>query len=1171
MKKQLLLLFLFIQILQSHGQSLAANITVTGLDCVSYGEVLIEASGGDGNYVYAIVASGNPISLTDFTTSNNIDNLFSGVYDVYVRDNNGETGFTELINTVTISEPELVSFTTTVNQATCFGDSSEVNISVISGSPPYTFEITDALTGNVVNTVFGTSNNYVFTNLSDGNYYIKVIDTNNCTIEDTVTIISPTQILAETILTNNSVEIQNVTGGIPPYQYSIDGGATYQPESVFENLITGVTYFSSVIDSNGCISALGPVDLIPSLTISLTSVDLLCYNDATGNISFEVNNGVGPYTYELLIDNTVLNTVTVNESIFTFSNLNAGTYTIQFTDNGTNQVDVTTIDILEPAPISSEAVLVSENSIEIQNTVGGIPPYVYSIDGGITYQNNNLFTNLSAGTYSSVVIDSNGCTFSNTSIVIDAVNNSPVAVDDYYTTVQDTAVVLSPLDSDSDLDGDTLIVISINGVDVTAGDVTIPVANGTVTVVSGVITFTPITGFSGTEVIPYIISDENGGIDTANIIIVVEEIPTLDISISTTDVSCTGELNGLIEVVLSGGIAPYRYQLTLDNGETIIDVVSEQSSYTFANLSAGQYQVKVTDNDLNSVSEWVTILEPSPLVVSYEYENLSCNGSSDGAIYLYASGGTGEYIYQLFSSGVFQSSNTFTDLVAGSYEVTVQDQNGCFTIETIVLNEPSQLIISSSGDSGNGTLSLLASGGTPPYEYSIDGGATYQVENNFENLQAGTYSYVARDSNSCFTEVTDVVIDDSNSDLDFVTLSATDLSCYGESNGLVDVVVSGGIPPFRYQLTLDNGVTIIDVVSDQSNYTFSSLSAGQYQVMITDNDFNTTSEFVTVLEPEFLELSYEYVNPTCNGSSDGVIYLYATGGAGSYVYELSDLGVSQTADTFTNLVAGSYQVTVQDANGCFQIVNIVLEEPEVVTINSVTVTSSGNLASGSISLGSVGGNTPYTYTIYLNGDEISVGDIFYDLAPGVYEIVATDANGCSSIAFSVTIVQVDIDNSVAEREDGGLDANYKEATSYQWINVDTQTRIQGATNSFFIPSEYGNYQVEITVAGSENVSGKSVYVQNEQTVLSPVIAYTSGVLGLNDVSLGAFKAYPNPADDFITVPTNLLNSKYSVYDLLGKELNKGMLTNETIDLVEYSKGIYFLKVEGYKVLKFIKK
>ncbi len=1171
MKKQLLLLFLFIQILQSHGQSLAANITVTGLDCVSYGEILIEASGGDGNYVYAIVASGNSISPTDFTTSNIIDNLFSGVYDVYVRDNNGETGFTELINTVTISEPELVSFTTTVNQATCFGDLSEVNISVISGSPPYTFEITDALTGNVVNTFLGTSNNYVFTSLSDGDYYIKVIDANNCTIEDTVTIISPTQILAETILTNNSVEIQNVIGGIPPYQYSIDGGVTYQSGFVFENLIPGITYFPSVIDSNGCTAALGSVDVIPSLTISLTSVDLSCYNDASGNISFEVNNGVGPYTYELLIDNTVLNTVTVNESIFTFSNLNAGTYTIKVTDNETNQSEVSTIEILEPAAISSEAVLIAENSIEIQNTVGGIPPYVYSIDGGITYQNNNLFTNLSAGTYSSVVTDSNGCAFSNTSIVIDAVNNSPVAVDDYYTTVQDTAVVLSPLDSDSDLDGDTLIVISINGVDVTAGDVTIPVANGIVTVVSGVITFTPVTGFSGTEVIPYIISDGNGGIDTANILIIVEEIPTLDISISTTDVSCTGELNGLIEVVLSGGIAPYRYQLTLDNGETIIDVVSEQSSYTFANLSAGQYQVKVTDNDLNSVSEWITILEPSPLVVSYEYENLSCNGSSDGTIYLYASGGTGEYIYQLSSSGVFQSSNTFTDLVAGSYEVTVQDQNGCFTVETIVLNEPSQLIVSSSGDSGNGTLSLLASGGTPPYEYSIDGGTTYQVENNFENLQAGTYSYVARDSNSCFTEVTDVVIDDSNSDLDFVTLSATDLSCYGESNGLVDVVVSGGIAPYRYQLTLDNGETIIDVVSDQSSFTFTSLSAGQYQVMITDNDFNTISEFVTVLEPEFLELSYEYENPTCNGSSDGVIYLYATGGAGSYVYELSDLGVSQTADTFTNLVAGSYQVTVQDANGCFQIVNIVLEEPEVVTINSVTVTSSGNLASGSISLGSVGGNAPYTYTIYLNGDEISVGDIFYDLAPGVYEIVATDANGCSSIAFSVTIVQVDIDNSVAEREDGGLDANYKDATSYQWINVDTQTRIQGATNSFFIPSEYGNYQVEITIAGSENVSGKSVYVQNEQTVLSPVIAYTSGVLGLNDVSLGTFKAYPNPANDFITVPAHLLNANYGIYDLLGKQLNKGVLVNERIDLMEYSKGIYFLKVEGYRASKFIKK
>lgn len=247
-----------------------------------------------------------------------------------------------------------------------------------------------------------------------------------------------------------------------------------------------------------------------------------------------------------------------------------------------------------------------------------------------------------------------------------------------------------------------------------------------------------------------------------------------------------------------------------------------------------------------------------------------------------------------------------------------------------------------------------------------------------------------------------------------------------------------------------------------------------------------------------------------------------------------------------------------------------IAEAKPLTIKSVNITSTGNLASGRIVVKSEGGIAGYKYSI--NDGEFKSSNSFFDLEAGSYKIQVQDANGCIADAKTVTVDKIGIDNSVSQASKV-LKVSYKNAVSYQWIDVDSGEAISGANQPTYQPTKSGRYQVEMVVnQTSTKVVNKTTINRNStKIVLSPVIVFKSGVLSVNDVEEKIVKLYPNPASERLILPKKLINKRYKIYSIIGKQLRYDKVSSEVIHINEFSRGVYFLKIEGYKPVRFVKK
>lgn len=236
-----------------------------------------------------------------------------------------------------------------------------------------------------------------------------------------------------------------------------------------------------------------------------------------------------------------------------------------------------------------------------------------------------------------------------------------------------------------------------------------------------------------------------------------------------------------------------------------------------------------------------------------------------------------------------------------------------------------------------------------------------------------------------------------------------------------------------------------------------------------------------------------------------------------------------------------------------------------LSINNINVIATGTLASGKIEIEATGGFTGYFYS--LNGDDYKESNSFLDLDQGIYSILVKDANGCISDAVEVTVEKIDIDNSV-NQVSGSLEATYKNADAYQWIDVDTNERISGATQDSFTPSKSGSYQLEMEIT---QTSSRGVNSNSTQKVLSPVAQFDAGVLSVNDVEEKIIKAHPNPASDKLILSSELIGKQFKIYSILGNEVQSDKFLSDEIYVNKLAKGVYILKVEGYQAIKFLKK
>lgn len=463
-----------------------------------------------------------------------------------------------------------------------------------------------------------------------------------------------------------------------------------------------------------------------------------------------------------------------------------------------------------------------------------------------------------------------------------------------------------------------------------------------------------------------------------------------------TDVTCNGANNGTINITASYGRAPFTFTWTKDGDAGFISNDEDPK-----NLSPGNYHLAVVDANGSTIfidandnigNIKVTITEPPLLTASAVGSNVSCFGGSNGAASITAGGGTGPYSYLWSNGAITQSIN---NLIAGTYSVTLTDAHGCKATASYEVTQPALLTAVANGSNvscfgeSNGSASVTAGGGTGLYSYLWSNGATTAA---ISNLATGTYNVTVTDNNGCTVQGSYEV---TQPELLAAVANGTDVSCFNGSNGSASVLAGGGTQPYSYLWS--NGAT---------TSTINNLSAGTYNVTVTDNHGCTAQDSYEVTQPVLLTASAAGSNVSCFNGTNGSASVLAGGGTALYTYLWSN---GATTDAITNLTAGAYSVTVTDANGCTAVAAYQVTQPTLLTAN---ITGSSSSCANTATVTAAGGTGSYTY-LWSNG---STASSITSVPSGTYSVTVTDANECTAFT-NVTLTANEAFNPSAQVTD----------------------------------------------------------------------------------------------------------------------------------------------------------
>ena len=892
------------------------------------GSATVTVSGGTAPYVYSWYPSGG----SGATASN----LSSGSYTCTIIDDKG----CSISQNFTITEPSAFAVTSIYANVTCNGaNNGTASVSVTGGRTPYTYLWSnDATTASV-------------TGLAPGTYTCVVKENNGSgeSITKSFTISQPSVLSASTPQTNVGINggstgsaAVNVTGGATPYTYVWKKDTTVLSGTLnaVSNLTAG-NYSCTITDLNGCTLTKSFVITQPDALVvdseTTTSTNVLCYGSATGTATIEMIGGVTPYSY----------TWSPNVSTgATASNLTVGAYTCVVTDaNGATQTKIFTIT--QPsasltATATNTAILCNGNTSTASVTAsGGTGPYTYSWSpsGGTASS-----ATLTAGSYICTITDAKGCTVTKNFTI-----SQPAAALSATTTQNDVLVYGTA-----------------------TGSATVSVAGGTTPY-----TYSWSQGGTGATVSNLIagtynciITDANGCTITKSFTIT--QASSITASIANTNVSCYGGNDGTATVSnVLGGSSSYTYLWSPSGG----------TNPTATGLTTGTYTCYITDTNGAFITKTVTVSQPNAtLSATLSKVNPAINGASTGSATVAVTGGTQPYAY-LWSNDA--TTATATGLGAGTYTCTVTDAKNCTSTKTIVLTEPTALVVTTAKTDvscyggTNGTAGVSASGGVLPYTYvwspSVGTGAS------LNGLIAGEYSCTITDANGAQVQKTIILTQPTALT---TSVSQLNVGCNGVASGSATVTVSGGVSPYTYSWSPSGGNTP----------TASNLVAGNYSCTVTDSHGCYVTRNITITQASILSATTSKLDVKCNGANTGTATVSVTGGNPSYSYLWSNGATTATA---SNLVAGSYSCTITDANGCSLVKNFTINQPTVLnaTVSQTNVICNGQ-ATGSASVSVSGGVSPYTYSWSPSGGNMASAT---NLVAGVYTCTITDANLCTLI------------------------------------------------------------------------------------------------------------------------------------------------------------------------------
>lgn len=754
--------------------------------------------------------------------------------------------------------------------------------------------------------------------------------------------------------TDGSITLRPLNG-TAPYTFAWSGGSI--SGVVGTGVISGLgqgSYRVTVTDATqaGCSMVMPQIVLnAPGLDVVLdTIIHPDCPNTLSGSIVL-VANGQNP-TFEWNNQQTGA----------TASFLGAGLYSVTITDGNCTQT-LTNLEVTEPLPIDIKLnklehvqCLGDSNGLIDLAVFGATAPYSFNWSEGSTTEDLDM---LPGGTYHCSLTDANGCLFQTPNYTINEPSLLSVAPD-------------SLVDVRCFGEKNGYLRVKASG---GAGGYSYLWNTGATSANLGLVT-------GGLYIVT--VTDANGC--TAEWVGVVSQPSSLQIEITQKqNPTCIGSKDGSIGLIMSGGQAPFQFQWS-----------NNASGAVNTNLSAGIYRATITD------AKGCTLASPSIVLSAPQLLSLSI----DSLAHVGCRGGQTGYVAVSVGGAVGSLSSTWNgvpdDLVlsaaaAGAYVIEVSDARMCSLKDTIEIEQPDASISIAILELRNalcageptGSVSIRASGGTPPYLFDWSNGAHTQ---NLPAVPAGQYSLTLVDANGCTAVLPAVSITEPLA----LTAQANvhDIPCFGVNTGDIQLAVGGGIAPYSYiwstQATTQNVFN---------------LPAGAYSVTVLDATgcANVLSDLMVIDQAVNFILEPVVVQPvSCNSAGDGQLAVRVLNGTPPYQFAWSPpiglhTNVVAAVDTAKALSGGDFWVTVTDAMGC-TVASALLQVEEAPNV-LLKITEIRDLvckgdSSGQVIIDVSGGLPPYQYLwntgMYQDTANLLVG--------GNYRVTVTDLQGCTVVS-----------------------------------------------------------------------------------------------------------------------------------------------------------------------------
>ncbi|MGQ1786549.1 PKD domain-containing protein [Saccharicrinis sp. GN24d3] len=1147
---------------------------VIDADChgTANGSINITLAGATPPYKYQwiYVPTGTNVPDLDNGKTANPKNLLAGDYRVDVEDNNGCT-FNKIY---TVGEPTALNLVTdNITDVTCnSGSNGVITVIASGGSGTYQF--------NVDGGGYNAGDNaatFTESGLSAGNHAIWVRDSKATGCEykmPTFIKVDEAPILDLIVSDHTHVSCNSNTdgfieltasGGSGNYDYSKDGGTSWVSGTSATHTFTllgAATYDLVIRDKNdySCTKSISFEITEPSDFVTTVSnvTPVLCYGESTGEIELSTTGGVGPFEYSL--DGST------GWQSSPIQNLTEGTYDIYVRDMGTttlcqkDKVITGGVTIAQPASeltVSAGIELITDvkcngelnGEINLQNNVtGGETPYknytwykVGTTADVIQGQGATLkhITGLGAGEYYVVVEDDNGCTVQSTP-------NYKVKQPDAW----DVDYTLINLTKYNSADG-VINVYKHDGANTGHSISWYDVTDTEMVALAG--TWTVSTFDAGTY--RFKITDDNTCLYESPYITLTQpfEFIVKDPDSDKINISCYGGNDGFIPIQVESGSSNYNIKVsaTLIDASVFTAVDEDFTTDTYdklIGLKAGTYDIEVTDKETSEVYySTVVLTQTDELSVSVTPTDITCNGEVDGILSVDIEGHidgatiswTADNGYAMGPENLDVAIKTYSKsgLQAGNYTVTVNNNNGCSPVQVtpITISEPNPWMVSSgvtnvtSYGHTDGSITVNApTGNTPPYIIAWSDGGTGWSRSG---LTVGDYTYTITDGNGAGTCTYSETLTVSGPNQLLFDVTATDAGCYGSANGSIGVLVNSGNPNYNIALTgidyLGTTVNESDLGNTSGNHVFDALTAGAYEVVITDSEGESLTKVVTInqlAEISVVEVSSK--NITCYDGHDGEIEVAISGRAIDEANSTvnwtrtnpvgwSTSGAFSAEKSQVDLYAGTYTISVKDKNGCDAMpLSVVLTKPADITSSIVQqdhVTANG-ASDGRILIDAVSENgvksivwykqnAGGTYDVYENPVGTPVTGVNNNgIEAGVYQYVITDNNDCTFTSSGITITEPgelvvnvsDVDVNCYGGEDGEILVTITSGNAPYSIEL-TGTPDDGSVfaqktsanaNVLFEDLKPGIYEVVVADHASQTHNETITISENDETTVS---------------------------------------------------------------------------------------